>query len=117
MLMRGIRQGTQGEFQAACETLENVFDLAELAEKPWDIAVAHHAMGWLLAELGEFASALEHAERAIDLYAPQSHDTIAVRIGIDPGVQCRTTAARTLWFLGYPERALKRGQESLARAG
>jgi DNA-binding SARP family transcriptional activator/predicted ATPase len=117
MLMLGIRQGTQGEYQAARETLENVFDLAELAERPWDIAVAHHAMGWLLAGLGEFTSALEHARRAVDLYAPQPHDSVAVHIGIDPGVQCRTTAARTLWFLGYPEQALEMAQEALARAG
>ena len=117
MLMLGIRQGTQGEYQAARETLENAFDLAELAERPWDIAVAHHAMGWLLAGLGEFTSALEHAERAAELYDPQPHDSVAIHIGIDPGVQCRTTASRTLWFLGYPEQALELAQEALARAG
>ncbi len=116
-LMLGIRQGTRGEYQAARKTLERVFDLAELTDKQWDLGLTHHAMGWLLAGVGEFASALEHAERAVDLYTPQPHDTVAVQIGVDPGVQCRTTAARTLWFLGYPEQGLKRGQEALARAG
>ena len=116
-LMLGIQQGTRGEYQAAREMLERAFDLAELTDKLWDLGLAHHAMGWLLAGLGEFASALEHAELAVDLYTPQPHDTVAVQIGVDPGVQCRTTAARTLWFLGYPEQALKRGQEALACAG
>ena len=116
-LMLGIRQGTRGEYQAARKTLEQVFDLATLTDKQWDLGLTHHAMGWLLALLGEFTSALEHAERAVDLYTPQPHDTVAVQIGVDPGVQCRTTAARTLWFLGYPEQGLKRVQEALARAG
>jgi predicted ATPase len=41
---------------------------------------------------------------------------VAVKIGIDPKVQCRTTTARTLWFLGYPEQALKLSREALALA-
>jgi predicted ATPase len=34
----------------------------------------------------------------------------------DPGVACRSFAAFTLWFLGYPDRALEKIQEALALA-
>ena len=34
----------------------------------------------------------------------------------DPRVECLSYAAWTLWFLGYPDQALKRSQEALALA-
>ena len=37
-------------------------------------------------------------------------------IGIDTGVNCLSYAALTLWTLGYPDQALKRGNEALALA-
>jgi predicted ATPase len=36
--------------------------------------------------------------------------------GIDAGVQSLSYAARALWYLGYPEQALQRSREALARA-
>jgi predicted ATPase len=33
-------------------------------------------------------------------------------MGHDPGVACRAAATMTLWFLGYPEKALARCQEA-----
>ena len=37
-------------------------------------------------------------------------------IGVDAGVNCLSYAAWTLWTLGYPDQALKRGNEALALA-
>ena len=36
--------------------------------------------------------------------------------GYDPGVMCLSYAAWALWFLGYPDQALKRSQEALTLA-
>ena len=40
----------------------------------------------------------------------------ADRMRIDAGVNCLSYTAWTLWTLGYPDQALKRGNEALALA-
>jgi len=116
MVWLAVQRILRGEHQAARETLEQVFGLAELTEAPTLVARAHELMGWLLVCLGEFASALDHAEYVMDLYAPQRRHAVAVLYGMDPGVQGLSYASRALWFLGYPEQALKRSRKALALA-
>ena len=58
----------------------------------------------------------EHLEQGIALYNPQQHHSHAFLYGRDPGVACRSVAAVFLWFLGYPDQALKRIQEALTLA-
>src|SRR5262249_43309190 len=56
-------------------------------------------------------------EQGIVLYDPQQHHSLAfLYAGIDPGVGCRNGSAMSLWFLGYPDQALKRLQEALTQA-
>src|SRR4029434_10673119 len=56
-------------------------------------------------------------EQGIALYDPQKHRHHAFRYGgHDPGVCCRYQAAEALWFLGYPDQALRRSQNSLTLA-
>ena len=38
------------------------------------------------------------------------------QIGHDPGVNCLSYMALTLWTLGYPDQALKKGDEAVALA-
>jgi predicted ATPase len=116
MVYLAVQRALRGEHQAARETTEQVFGLAELGDEPLLVAWAHHMMGWLLVCLGEFAPALEHGEHVMELYAPQRRRAVAVGYGIDSGVQCLSYTAAALWFLGYPEQALKRSREALALA-
>jgi predicted ATPase len=115
MVYLTVQRVVWGEHQAARETLVRIFELAELAHVPENIAIAHHMMGWLLVCLGEFALALDHSEHVIDLYAPQRR-SVTILYGIDVGTQCLSWTAGALWFLGYPEQALKRSQKALALA-
>jgi predicted ATPase len=96
--------------------MEQVFGLAELTEEPLSVTMAHHMMGWLLVHSGEFAPALEHAKHVIDLDTPQRLHAVGVVYGIDYEVQCLSYISSALWFLGYPEQALKRSREALALA-
>jgi predicted ATPase len=111
-----VQRVLRGQHQAARETLEQVFSLPEFAEAPLLVAGAHDTMGWLLVCLGEFAPALDHAERVMDLYAPQRRHAMPVLDTIDSGVHCLSWASKTLWFLGYPEQALERSRKALALA-
>jgi len=54
---------------------------------------------------------------ALSLYDRERHRALACRYaGTDAAVRCLSVAARTLWQLGYPDQALKRGNEALASA-
>jgi len=68
--------------------------------------------------MGEFLSAREHLEMGISLYDRERHWPLTFRYGggRDIGVGCLSYAALTLWQLGYPDQALKRGYEGLALA-
>jgi len=90
-----------------------------LAEASHDVDLimeAHHALGVTLLALGEFSSGLNHLEQAIAIYDPKRHSSLALIYGQDAGVVCRSHAAWALWFLGYPDRALKRVDEALILA-
>jgi predicted ATPase len=52
----------------------------------------------------------------IAFYNPEEHRSLAFVIGQDPAVLHLSYQAWTLWFLGYPDQALKRSHEAIALA-
>ena len=67
--------------------------------------------------VGEFVASREHLEQGIALYNPQQYRSYAFLYdGRDPRVACRSVVAWSLWFLGYPDQALKSIQEALTLA-
>jgi predicted ATPase len=52
----------------------------------------------------------------IAFYDPQQHHSLAFVYGQDPGVHSLTFSSWILWPLGYPDQALKRGEEAIALA-
>ncbi len=55
---------------------------------------------------GFFKDSLEHGEKGAEAYSPDRHSVISAALGEDPGIDCHTWAALSLWFLGHPDRAL-----------
>jgi len=55
-------------------------------------------------------------EQLLALYDPEVHGSLAYLYGQDPAVVSLSFALYDLWFLGYPDRALKRAKEALALA-
>jgi predicted ATPase len=68
------------------------------------------------SHLGALPVARQHLEEGIARYTPDLHCAPVFRMGQDPDVVCRATAARTLWLLGYPEQALTRLHDALTLA-
>ena len=95
------------EFQVACELGEQLLRLAQRVQDPGLLLEAHFAVGRTLLLLGKHTSAREHLEQGIALYDPQQHHSHAFLYGQDPGMLCQTYEASALWFLGYPNQALK----------
>jgi predicted ATPase len=107
--------GTRAEWQTARTLGEQLLRLAQRAQDPALLLQAHLALGALMFCRGEFVSARAHLER-VTLYNPQQYRSQAFRYGIDPEVFCRSYAAHVLWFLGYPEQALRSSREALTLA-
>jgi predicted ATPase/class 3 adenylate cyclase len=108
---------TRGELRTAYELAEQLLRLAQRARDPALLLYAHLALGQTLYFLGELLNAREHLEMALSLYDSERHRRLAFGyFGVDAGVRCLSYAAWTLWHLGYPDQALKSGNEALELA-
>jgi predicted ATPase len=101
----------RGDLRAAHELGEQLLRLAQNTADPDLLLRAHFALGPTLVIRGEFVSAQEHLEQGIALYNTQKHRRYAFLQ--DPGAGCLCYSAFALWFLGYPDQALKRIEEAV----
>ncbi len=106
----------RAELKAAHEIGEQLLRLAQSLQSSVFLPQAHFVLGVTLFHLGEIAFALVHLEQGIALYDAQKHRSHAFLYGTDPGVGCLSYASRALWYLGYPDQALRRSHEALSLA-
>ncbi|MRG92326.1 TOMM system kinase/cyclase fusion protein [Polyangium spumosum] len=66
----------------------------------------------LLTE-GKFEEGRRQIDRALPLYEPAAHRGHAFMFGLDSRVYAHMTQANLLWFLGYPEQAIRHGQAAV----
>jgi predicted ATPase len=116
-------RGLWGIYFARGQSQQRIQELAaqllHLAERAQDSALlpeAHHVMGMASFVLGEFISARAHLEQGIALYDPQREHSLSFLYPMDPGPDCRSWVSEILWYLGYPDQALKWSQEALSLA-
>ncbi|MCP3964571.1 MAG: protein kinase [bacterium] len=105
-----------GELRAAHLEAKKLLDLAQTEGSSDTLIPAHHALGSTLLWLGELAQSRQNLERATDLYDPQRHRSLGFVYGHHSGVEAGADLTWTLWLLGYPDQAIERGRESIARA-
>ena len=105
----------RGEFRIALEQAEALLTLAQRQQDPALHLQAHLALGSVYFHLGAFARAQAHLDQGIAIYDPQQHRAHALLSGLDLGVCCQSYT-RPLWFLGYPDQALKRSYEATTLA-
>jgi DNA-binding winged helix-turn-helix (wHTH) protein/predicted ATPase len=77
---------------------------------------AHNALASTLLWRGELASAREHLEEGLAVHDARQHQSYLLHDATDPGVDGLSNLAWALWYLGYPDRALKKSHEALALA-
>jgi predicted ATPase len=104
----------RAEYQTAQEFAEQALTIAQRLQDPSFLSQAHFTLGVPFYNRGELTSAHAHFEQGITfadiLPPPRIGDTN------NPRVWCRVFAALTLWYLGYPDRALQRSHEALTFA-
>jgi predicted ATPase len=114
-VLRGLwhHYNVRGEYLTARELGEQLLTLAQHTQDSAMLVAAHRAVGQMLfyAGAGAVADAHTHFAQGIALYDPQQ-----LLYGEDAGVACRSFAARTLWFLGYPDQGLAQNQQAVTLA-
>src|SRR5205085_1095193 len=112
-VLRGLWRyyNVRGEYVTARELGEQLLTLAEQVQDSGMLVEAHRALGQMLFYAGAVADAHTHFAQGIALYDPQQ-----LLYGEDAGVACRSFAARTLWFLGYPDQGLAQSQQAVTLA-
>jgi len=71
------------------------------------LMIGHYIMGNSLLFRGDLAEARTHYDKADALYAPNQHRPLATRFGQDVRVAVLSFRSWVLWFLGYPDAALR----------
>jgi predicted ATPase len=105
----------RGELRRSFELAEQHLRRAQSVHDPALLIYAEMVWGVSAYWMGEFIPVKQHLENAISIYDPDRHRLVAYRYGgIDAGIVCLTHDAWTLWQFGYPDQALKLGNEALA---
>ncbi|HZO81619.1 MAG TPA: AAA family ATPase [Candidatus Binataceae bacterium] len=102
----------RGELPTAYRFAEQLLCRARTAHDQTLLLFAHGALGDTSFSMGECLLARKQLETAFALYNRER----PMAIGHDPGVNCLSYLALTLWTLGYPDQALGRADEALALA-
>jgi class 3 adenylate cyclase/predicted ATPase len=104
----------RAELTRARELAEQLLRLAQNVQHPVLLLGAHLALGVVLFYLGELASARQHIEQSLALYTPQEPHSYGS--ALDPGVIGFSQLAYVLYWLGYPDQALKSSQKAVTVA-
>jgi predicted ATPase len=110
-----VNHATSGEYQTALELGKEFLSLAEQNGDP-AIVVGHRLIGQPLFWKGDLPAARKHLEQVVSLYDPAQHRQLTWLYGQEPGMAGHAFLALTLWFLGYPDSALKQHEETLRLA-
>jgi tetratricopeptide (TPR) repeat protein len=110
-----IIRSMRGEGDAARELMEQCLELATRAQDDGRIMIAHELLGETYWGRGMFRESRAHFEASAALYEPSRDFALAVlNVGNDLGVACKVVCAHSVWYLGYPDRALVWSQEGVA---
>jgi predicted ATPase len=100
-------------------SLELSTEFLALAERQGAVAplmIGHRLLGTSLLLRGEFSESRVHLDRALSLYDPVEHRSLATRFGHDIRVGILSWRSRTLWMLGYPAAAFADATQTVQAA-
>jgi DNA-binding winged helix-turn-helix (wHTH) protein/predicted ATPase len=106
----------RAELRTARKIAEEFIRLAEFRPYLGLAMRGHWTMEITLVHLGEFAPAMEHFEKALELYNHEQYLDDAFLYALNPGVAMRCFAGWALWFIGQPDQALERIREAVRLA-
>lgn len=105
-----------GKPQDALKYAQQGLELAEAHLDSESLVEANRLIGQVCIYTGEFTRSLNSFEKAISLYDPKEHKSLKRMTGADPGIFSLAQSSHVMWYLGYPDQAIKRVQQALNRA-
>jgi class 3 adenylate cyclase/predicted ATPase len=105
-----------GDIRAGREMADRFLALAEAEHDTQACLVGHRILGVSLHGLGMQEQARAQIERALDLYDPLVHRSLAYSFGQDQRVAGLSFLAVILWVQGFPDRAKRTAQEAVTLA-
>lgn len=112
LYLLGLFHMFRGKIRPALGIADQVVDLAERLQDPKLLMEAHRARGSTLLEMGRHSEALEHVDRASQLYSANPSPSTLIS-GRDCKVLSECSAGKALWALGFPDAAMRRMQAGL----
>jgi tetratricopeptide (TPR) repeat protein len=103
---------TRDEVRPALALAEQMLEIGGGSVSPQVLVMAHHSQALARHYLGDLAGARQDFLRSIEHYREEDFRGAVY----DPGVRSRFFAGNTEWFLGYPDRALRYGNEAVLLA-
>lgn len=108
---------SRGEVDVAHGFGQRLLALAQRTDDPGLLIEAHHALWATLFARGELVAARDHAARAVSLYDPDRHASLAAVYGNhDPAVCALGHGAWALELSGEPEQASRQSEDAVALA-
>jgi tetratricopeptide (TPR) repeat protein len=74
---------------------------------------AHQSIGFTSLLMNRLLNSKDHFQTSMSGYNAEDHLALVGHYGIDPGVNCMSLSAITLWLLGFPDQSLSLLKESL----
>jgi DNA-binding winged helix-turn-helix (wHTH) protein/tetratricopeptide (TPR) repeat protein len=102
----------RARMQEAQDLAKKLVELAAGSGDPTQLFAAHSLMGQSSFWLGRPALGHWHLEQAIARCDPQVDRATTSIFGYHPIIPCYGYAAKALWFMGYPRRALDNNQRA-----
>jgi adenylate cyclase len=115
-IMLNTYHAFRGEYQMALEIGQQAITLANDMGDQLLVSPAHITLAWVVLLVGEFQKARHHLSISLDAYDPAVHRPLATVTGVEPGISSLMWLGWSLWFLGFPDQALRRCYESVAMA-
>jgi class 3 adenylate cyclase/DNA-binding winged helix-turn-helix (wHTH) protein/tetratricopeptide (TPR) repeat protein len=109
LILSGLRSlyVTRKAFQKAREIAEQLLSVAQHMQDPNYLPEAYFGLGIILYYVGVASASLNHLQQGMALLEHRYPRSVSY------GRQCHSVAARSLWELGYPDRALAHVREAL----
>jgi len=105
-----------GELDMALRVDEDLLRLSRQRSDSGGLVLGYFSLGRDLMRSGRFALSRSHMEKALALYDPISHSALVHQIGFHSHVISQAVLGNVFLCLGYPHRALARGNASIADA-
>ncbi len=105
--------GMRGQHDKALDVIRGGERLAKRSEDELLIRTVNWGYGFTVLWLGKLEEALFNLEKMVEFYDPKLHHEFHRSYGMDAGVASHLWSSWALWLLGFPERALLRGQKAI----